>query len=69
MAWNEDPARDWENHCADVERELMKYPKCHRCGERLTDYLYDVDGYLYCADCMDDLFRKDATAYAKEDWE
>ena len=46
------------------ERELRKNPKCAECGERITDeYLFDIEGVLYCQTCMNNNFRKDVEDY------
>lgn len=32
---------------------------CEICGHPITDHYYEVMGMVYCASCMDDMFRKD----------
>lgn len=49
---------------AEQQRELDKLPKCDCCGETITDdFLFDIDGTLYCEDCLNDSFRKPADDY------
>lgn len=56
----EDAALDWDLYCADQEEDLKRYPKCCMCGNPITDdYLYEIDGEMYCEDCMEDTFRVD----------
>lgn len=46
------------------ERELRKYPKCSYCGDPITDdYLFDINGVLYCETCMNNWLRKDVEDY------
>ncbi len=51
-------------HEAEQETWLHKRPKCKICKEHIQDdYLFDVDGVIYCEECMKDLYRKDAENY------
>ena len=57
----------FEHHEADQDAWLQKRPICENCKERIQDdFLYDIDGILYCEECAGDLFRKDADNYEKE---
>lgn len=49
----------------DAEARYMKaLPTCDCCGEKIEDeYLFDIDGNLYCPDCADNLFRKSTEKY------
>ena len=43
----------------EAERRNSKYeescPRCFNCGEPITsDIAWEIDGHLYCEDCMDD---------------
>lgn len=52
--------KDWlENDLARYEREEEAYekslPTCVICGEKVFgDYLYVVDGDIYCEECFED---------------
>lgn len=51
-------------HQAKQEQGLSRCPRCCNCGEHITDdYLYDIDGDLYCEDCLDDVFKKPTEDY------
>ena len=51
-------------HEARQERELRKYPKCGYCKERITgDYLFNINGVLYCEECVKDRFRQRTDDY------
>ena len=51
---SDDPVRDFERWDAAREAELAKLPKCCECGEPIqTDCYFEIDGDLYCEDCMD----------------
>ena len=42
-------------HDAQQQAELDKLPKCCECGEPIqTEFFYEIDGDLYCPECMDD---------------
>ena len=43
----------------EAERRNRKFeescPRCDNCGEPITsDIAWEIDGHLYCEDCMDD---------------
>lgn len=41
------------------ERMLRRYPKCSDCEEHITDdFLYEIDGKLFCETCLNDTFRR-----------
>jgi hypothetical protein len=41
-------------HEAKQERWLAKLPECSECGEPIqTEFCYEIDGDLYCENCMD----------------
>ena len=51
----------WE-HEREQERIYQEWlserPICDCCKARITsDYYYDIDGTLYCEDCMDEFRR------------
>lgn len=51
-------------HEARQERELRRYPKCADCGERITgEYLFEIDGKLFCEDCADANFKRSTEDY------
>lgn len=52
--YTDDPARDWDAYCREQEKQLEKLPRCSMCGERIQDVVYDIDGNLYCDDCIFD---------------
>ena len=67
MFYTDDPIRDHENHDRYMERRLMRYPVCAECRERIqTDDLFDINGELYCEDCMHS-HRRTASDYILED--
>lgn len=56
----------FEAHESEQDAWLASRPICEGCGEAIQDdYLYDVDGYIYCEECMKDLFRRSADDYEK----
>lgn len=56
----------YRDHEARQEAELKRLPKCEHCGERIQDdFLYEIDGGLYCESCMNDLFRHSTEDYER----
>ena len=60
-----DPVADfkrWEQEQREWEDKL---PCCERCGEKVDDYVYDVDGEILCIECMITKFRRDVEDYMR----
>lgn len=50
MIWTDDPERDADRH--DQER-IYDLPVCCECGQPIQDdNYYEVEGNVYCNDCM-----------------
>ena len=48
----------------EQEEESKKLPKCCECGERIDDdYLFDIEGDLYCEECIKKLYKKPMEDY------
>jgi formylmethanofuran dehydrogenase subunit E len=59
--------RQYEDRMA---RRRLRFPKCSVCEERiLDDYLFEINGELFCEECMKDSFRQDTDMYILEDEE
>lgn len=49
---------------ARLDRECQKLPKCVYCGEPITDdECYEINGELYCPDCVNENFKKHTEDY------
>lgn len=60
----DDPARDEAQHSAALEEKLKTMPVCSHCHKHIQDdYLFDIDGDLYCEEHALELFRKDIEGY------
>lgn len=55
--YTDDLARDWDAYCEEQERQAERLPKCSQCGERIYDDVYDIDGELWCEDCIHECKR------------
>lgn len=56
----------FERHQAKQDAWIESRPVCIECGEHIQDdFLYDIDGDLYCEECMKDVFRKSTEDYEK----
>lgn len=54
-------------HEAEQERQLRRYPKCSHCKEPITDdFLFNINGDLFCEKCAHDNFRKHTEDYIHE---
>lgn len=55
-----DPEKDFMRWDEDCEKWLEKYPKCCHCHEHIQpgDLYYEVDGDLYCAECIDTIAKR-----------
>jgi len=60
----------WEQHNAKAEAWLEKQPICVCCGYHIQDdFLFDINGDLFCEECMKDNFRKCTDDYVKGEYE
>ena len=56
----------WMKHDAEQEEALEKLPVCECHGEPIQDeYLFDIDGELYCKEGMIERFRKPTEKYIR----
>lgn len=54
----------YEQYEAQQEAGLARLPKCDCCGEPIyDDELYDINGELYCEECMNNTFRQFTSNY------
>lgn len=66
MFYSDNPIRDYDRYCEEQEREMEKYPECAVCGKRITDdFLYHINGDIYCLECMEDEFRRPTDDFIK----
>lgn len=60
----DDPVRDEMNYTEEKDKLLQKMPKCSICDEHIQDdYLYEINGELFCEECVKDNFRKSVEDY------
>ena len=54
-------------HEAEQERRLAMYPVCDCCKEHITDdTYYEIDGKIYCEDCLNDEFGRSTEDYLED---
>lgn len=59
----------WEMHEAEKEAWLEKQPLCVCCDKHIQDdFLFDINGNLFCEGCMKDNFRKCTDNYVKGEY-
>lgn len=57
--WTDDPVRDYDRYCSDLEERMKRLPLCDCCGERITDeYYWQIKGTRYCERCLRDYRRE-----------
>ena len=59
MSYTDDPARDWDNYCAEQEKQMAKLPVCDGCGNPINDdFCYDIYCEILCEECLNNRYRK-----------
>lgn len=65
--FTDDPIADYDRYCAEQEQAMQKYPVCAVCGKAITDdFLYHIEGDIYCEECMKDNFRRPTDDFMEE---
>lgn len=66
MSWTDDPASDWDRYCAEEDEWEDKLPVCDECKDPIhDDYYFDIEGYLYCEECLAKSYRKSTEDYCE----
>lgn len=55
--------RDIDRHLNEEAEYEARLPKCHKCGQAIDDYLYEIDEEILCYDCMVEKYRRDVEDY------
>lgn len=56
----------YRRHEAQQEAQLAKRPICIECGNPIQDdVLYDINGDIFCEECMNDVFRRSTEDYER----
>lgn len=64
MYITDDPIADFERWDAEQQERIEKLPVCSICGEHIQDeYCYEINDEIFCADCLDDEFRRETEDY------
>jgi hypothetical protein len=67
MIYTDDPVRDEMRYTEELEAKLEKMPVCSHCKNHIQDdYLFDIDGEIYCEEHALELFRKNTEDYISE---
>lgn len=63
---SDDPGADFDRYDRDRAEAEASRPVCCECGDPIWDeYLWDIGGDLYCEECAQNVFRKDADFYVQ----
>ena len=66
MIWTDDPVADFERYDAILQEQLKQMPHCINCGEPIQDdHLFNIDGDLFCEECMVENFRRSTEDYVE----
>lgn len=69
MRYSGDPLRDFALHDIEDAKSRERLPKCHYCGEPITeDEYYDIEGTYICPRCLKG-YRRYTEDYEPEDYE
>lgn len=65
--YSDDPVKDYDRYCDDLEAELDKLPKCYECGEPIqADECYEINDELICPECLDNNHKKWTEDYTED---
>lgn len=67
MYRTDDPAADFDRYDREQAKAEAKLPHCDICGNAITDHYYNINGEIYCEECLDDNFRCEAEDYEEYD--
>lgn len=67
MYRTDDPVADFERYDSEQAREEARLPHCDCCGNVIRDHYWNINGEIYCEDCLNDNFRHDADEYEDYD--
>lgn len=67
MYRTDDPAADFDRYDRYQAKEEAKLPHCDRCGCAIDDHYYNINGDIFCKECLDDEFRHDVEEYEDYD--
>lgn len=57
--YSDDPVKDYDRYCNDLEAELDKLPKCDDCNNPIQDEeAYYINDCWICEDCMSSYKRE-----------
>lgn len=63
MYRTDDPVADFDRYDREQAKEKAKLPHCDCCGCVIYDHYWNINGEIYCEDCLNDEFRRDADDY------
>lgn len=57
----------WEQHEAEKQAEFARLPLCSCCCEPIQDdFCYQIDGEIFCEECLNEQFRKETDSLIYE---
>lgn len=69
MILTDDPVADAAAYYDEQEREMEKLPVCSECDNPIqTSKCYQIEGKLFCPQCVVDNFQRDTADYIKDGW-
>lgn len=69
LMYTDDPIADFNRYDAEQAQAMAKYPVCADCGKSITgDFVFYIEGDIYCEDCMLDNFRRPTDDFIEGEW-
>lgn len=59
MYYTSNPVIDFLRYDLERAEKELELPVCDICGETQEDHFYEIDGRRLCADCLDDIYRRE----------
>lgn len=54
MRYTDEPDKDWDAYCREMEAARQLLPRCDECGELIEDeFCFQIGDAILCEDCID----------------
>ena len=63
MYRTDDPVADFDRYDRDRADKESRLPHCDCCGNAISDHYWNINGEIYCEECLNDKFMHDAEDY------
>ena len=63
MYRTDDPVADFDRYDRDRADKESRLPHCDCCGCAISNHYWNINGEIYCEECLNDNFMRDAENY------